>query len=197
MNRFLYFLLCVFILLDFYLIYRNLQLNEYCIHMNAIIKKDLEIKSDIAYCTIKNINYSNSILLLDKVSVDMNMLQIKDSLYNVIYRVDFPYCENCIYPVIEKLDNLAKEIGKDRVFIITSFPDSNYGKDFYLFMKKYDLNVLNLPTNVFGISSKDLIGSYLFVMNKKVEAEKLFFVGKNNHYMLDEYFSYLKDFLNR
>lgn len=64
-------------------------------------------------------------------------------------------------------------------------------------MKKYDLNVINIPIKSFGIQSRDLIGSYIFVMNRKWVVERLFFVGKNNHYMLDEYFYSLKEILNK
>lgn len=197
MNKLLYILLSVFILLDIFLIFRNMQLNSYCVDLNEVVKKDLEVKDDIAYCTIKNINYSNSVLLLDKDSVDANLFALKDGSYKIIYRIDFPYCENCIYPVIVKLDNLAKEVGKNRILVVTSFPENCYGKDFSLFMKKYDLNVINIPIKSFGIQSRDLIGSYIFVMNRKWVVERLFFVGKNNHYMLDEYFYSLKEILNK
>ena len=194
MNKYIIFI-CIFIILNITLIIKNNNINK---NYNKALERNIVLTNklnDIAYYTTKNIKYNNPTTDINK-EIDLNIFKFNKNKYKIFYRVDFPYCENCIYPTIELLNELADDIGFDKITIITSFPNIEYGDDFHEFTKKYNLDIINIPESDFCIEKKELIGSYIFTMNKNLNINNIFFCGKNNHFMLNEYFTYLKEYIN-
>ena len=194
MNKYIIFI-CIFIILNITLIIKNNNINK---NYNKALERNIVLTNklnDIAYYTTKNIKYNNPTTDINK-EIDLNIFKFNKNKYKIFYRVDFPYCENCIYPTIELLNELADEIGFDKITIITSFPNIEYGDDFHEFTKKYNLDIINIPESDFCIEKKELIGSYIFTMNKNLNINNIFFCGKNTHFMLNEYFTYLKEYIN-
>jgi len=194
MNKYIIFI-CIFIILNITLIIKNYNINK---NYNKALERNIVLTNklnDIAYYTTKNIKYNNPIIDINK-EIDLNIFKFNKNKHKIFYRIDFPYCENCIYPTIELLNELADEIGFDKITIITSFPDIEYGDDFHEFTKKYNLDIINIPESDFCIEKKELIGSYIFTMNKNLNINNIFFCGKNNHFMLNEYFTYLKEYID-
>ena len=194
MNKYIIFI-CIFIILNITLIIKNYNINK---NYNKALERNIVLTNklnDIAYYTTKNIKYNNPIIDINK-EIDLNIFKFNKNKHKIFYRIDFPYCENCIYPTIELLNELADEIGFDKITIITSFPDIEYGDDFHEFTKKYKLDIINIPESDFCIEKKELIGSYIFTMNKNLNINNIFFCGKNNHFMLNEYFTYLKEYID-
>ena len=121
MNKYIIFI-CIFIILNITLIIKNYNINK---NYNKALERNIVLTNklnDIAYYTTKNIKYNNPIIDINK-EIDLNIFKFNKNKHKIFYRIDFPYCENCIYPTIELLNELADEIGFDKITIITSFPD--------------------------------------------------------------------------
>lgn len=133
-----------------------------------------------------------------QISADAKI--ILDEIFSIenstklIYRLDFPYCGSCVYPVIEKLSD-APELLKKNIIILSAFPSEEFAADFNGFMKDKNLKVVNIPDLEFFFDSKNFIGAYMFLMNSSLIQEKMFFTNQCNQFMLDEYFRFIKQFL--
>lgn len=145
------------------------------------------VVDDISHNLMKNIIYENSIPDISVHYRDTILNLVKDGK-KLFYRIDFPYCEQCVYPVIDSLNSYAQKVGYNKVVLLSSFPVGDYGNDFKEHMRKYKLHVINIPDLDFCFQTKDLIGTYLFLMNHEMSLDKLFFCGKNNHFLLKDYF---------
>jgi hypothetical protein len=119
-----------------------------------------------------------------------------DSSKKLFYRLDFPYCGNCIYPVIEKLSD-TPELLKNNIIILSAFPSEKFAADFNGFMKDKNLTVINIPDLEFFFDSKHFIGAYMFLMDSNLNQERMFFTNQCNQFMLDEYLRFIKQFMER
>jgi len=108
----------------------------------------------------------------------------------LIFRVDFPYCENCVFPTLDKLAEYSQSLGKENIVILTSFPSNDYASTFMNYIQKYELNVINVPFDDFYIEN-DFIGSYLFEMDYFLYSKNLFFPKNCNIFMLDYYLQHI------
>lgn len=197
MNKYLLFSLILFFVFDIILLTKYIGLKDNNIELYRENNLLVEMINDIPYYVVKNVRYENHSIYINHEEIDSEIFQFKGVSYKLFYRIDFPFCENCIYPTLDRLSKFANEIGKDKIVIITSFPSKEFEEKFYSKVKKYDFNIINLLDVDFNVDPDELTGSYLFLMNRNMKTYKIFFVGKYNHYMLDDYFSYIKELLAR
>lgn len=130
-----------------------------------------------------------------QISADAN--NIFDEIFSIensrklFYRLDFPYCGSCIYPVIEKLSH-TPELLKNNIIILSAFPSEEFAADFNGFMKDKNLKVINIPDLEFYFDSKNFVGAYMFLMDSNLNQERMFFTNQCNQFMLDEYLKFIK-----
>ena len=142
--------------------------------MNKIWQED-----EIAYSLYKNYIYEYQDVYIN--NMHENLLDtIIDSEYKLFFKIPISYCDACIRPMLNELKSITKKIDKNRIIIITSFPTEKETNDFINEMDIYDLNILNIPDNDFTLNIKELIGAYLFILNKDFKARKVFFCSKFN-----------------
>lgn len=115
-----------------------------------------------------------------------------DSIFGVgndvklMYRLDFPHCGNCSYPIIEKLEEFSKTSLFD-VVILPAFPSNEYMDEFNLFMRDKELLYINIPDLDFSLSQTGLLDSHLFLMDSSLKPRQLFFINICTMNMIDDY----------
>ena len=148
--------------------------------------------AEIAKSFINTIRYHQTTFLIsDSACNIINRLFVNSPDFKLFYRINFPYCEICIYPVIEKLSTLASKLGVENIIILTSFPSEDYSIDFINFTKDKKVKVINIPDLDFCFNTNDFVGSYLFLLNSKYDHRYLFFVSQYNQFMIHPYIDFL------
>ncbi len=109
----------------------------------------------------------------------------------LFYRIDFPYCGNCVLPTIDNLIEKLDEIGSEKIVILTSFPSMEYADELNEYIKDSGLNILNLPHNEFCLDCNNFIGAYLFTMDIYLNTQNLFFTNKCNTSIVSKYLNFV------
>ncbi len=187
-------LLTTFIACNLWLCYLLITTKkEYNLNLQSLAAKSIDNYKDfISDSFIKSIKYEECSF---HVSIDARKkildLFSEKSNNKLFFRISFPYCGSCIFPVIDELESIYHNTGIDNIFIITSFPNEDYAKEFEDFMKTKKLKIINIPDVDFCLDTKGFNGSYLFIMDEELHHKKLLFINKFNHFILDNYLDYI------
>ena len=144
MNKYLLFSLILFFVFDIILLTKYIRLRGNNIELYRENNLLVEMINDIPYYVVKNVRYENHSIYVNHEEIDSEIFQFKGTSYKLFYRIDFPFCENCIYPTLDKLNEFANEIGKDKIVILTSFPSKEFEEKFYSKIPVYQSWLLNL-----------------------------------------------------
>lgn len=112
----------------------------------------------------------------------------------LFFRLDFPYCDNCIYPVIHYLSR-SNSISKDDIWVLSTFPSEEFTYEFKEFISDKNLNVLNIPDFDFTLSLTGLYDPFLFVMGEELKPDKIMFVTQCNNIMIEESLRYYEKYI--
>ncbi|HAH59384.1 MAG: hypothetical protein KUL83_12565 [Lentimicrobium sp.] len=82
-----------------------------------------------------------NLLITDSTSQVLD--SILDSKEKLILRINFPYCESCVYPVIENIEKYHKN-SNQQFLVLTSFPNDDYAEEFHNFMNDKSVRVINI-----------------------------------------------------
>lgn len=189
-------LLIIFIACNLWLSFVLISNKQNCDTQLSLLKeKSIDnFKAHITDTFIKTISYEDS-----RVKVSISAKNTISDLYSkgkdikLIYRLNFPYCGSCIFPVIEELDAKCDEMGVDNIIIVSSFPNKEYAEDFDREMSDKKLRVINIPDIDFSLDNNGFNGSYLFLMDSSLHQESLFFTNKFNLFMLNDYLNFINN----
>lgn len=103
----------------------------------------------------------------------------------LFYRLDFPYCGNCIYPVISHISEYSG-ISKNDIWILSAFPSEEYSVEFREFVKDKNVNFLNISDFDFTYTLTGLYEPFLFLMDEELKPEKVLFTTQCNIVMIEK-----------
>jgi len=148
--------------------------------------------SEITNAFINTLRFHQTMFMIsDSTRNSLNNLFEDKFEYKLFYRVDFPFCESCVYPTIEKLSAMSSKFGIENIIILTAFPSDDFLEDFIDSIKNNNIKILNIPDWEFCFNTRDFIGSYLFLMNSNFEHQYLFFVSQHNQFMIQSYLEFV------
>jgi len=148
-------------------------------------------KTEIAKSFIYDLKYLNQPLhMSDNTKLLLNNLVKKNGGRLLFFRIDFPYCDDCIFPVINKLINYENILQHNIVFI-TSFPNEEYAYEFNQIVDRKNLNIVNIPYIELNFNDKEILGSFLFTLDANLKHHNLFFTNKYNLFMIDNFINYI------
>jgi len=85
------------------------------------------VNSEITNSFIKTLRYYQTMFMMsDSARNALNNLFEGKLEYKLFYRIDFPYCDSCIYPTIEKLSNMSSKFDIENIIILTAFPSDDF-----------------------------------------------------------------------
>ncbi len=152
-------------------------------------KVDVYTSREISKSFINTLRYEHKqVEISDSAKMILNPFIKKGN--TLIFRINFPYCESCIYPVIEELNKNTK-LKRLNTLIITSFPNFEYAEDFNLFMKDKSLKAINIQDKYLSIDQTENTGAYLCVYESDFSICSIFFPNKYNFFILSDYLNYL------
>lgn len=160
-------------------------------------QKNTEItweKQEIAYSLYKNYIYENHKVYTND-SIHYKSSGIVDTNYKLFFKIPVSYCDACIRPMLKELQSLTEEFDKEKIIIVTSFPTTEEIIHFKKSMNLTKLTVINLPENAFTLDMKELIGAYIFLLNKDMKAKNIFFCSKFNSFCISSYLKAIKSYL--
>lgn len=179
------------------------------ISIRAISKRN-EYKSNILSLQDSHDLFINGMkdAYLNTIKYDNSKIQISDSakciledIFNtgrntkLVFRIDFPYCDNCVSPAIKKLANNNIGFKKEDIIILTSFPNMEYGNDFYEAIIDYNIEVMNIPFIEFNLTNCESTCSFLFIMDSQYSESRFLFINKYSSSIIDEYLTLCKDII--
>jgi len=170
---------------------------------NNITRNNLinNLEKDFFYCCEDKIRESlyHSLKYQDsRFTLSNEVAFLFDSIFGVgydvklMYRLDFPHCGNCSYPIIEKLEEFSKTSLFD-VVILPAFPSNEYMDEFNLFMLDKELLHINIPDLDFSLSQTGLFDSHLFLMDSSLKPHQLYFVNLCTMNMIDDYLNLIHE----
>ena len=152
-----------------------------------------ECKNQVSDAFTNTIKYAEtSFILSDSATVIIKELFSTGNASKLFYRLSFPYCESCIYPVIDKIIKKYPELRKDDIVLISAFPTEEYAEEFNHDMENKKLRVINIPDIQFYLDRNNFDGSYLFIMDSNLHHKNLFFTNKCNLFLTDNYIDFIK-----
>ena len=110
----------------------------------------------------------------------------------LFFRIEFPFCDVCVYPTIDKISEYSSLTNNLEVLLISSFPSEEYAADFNKIVSNKKIRVLNIPNLEFCLDNHNPMGAYLFTMNADFQHENLLVINKSNKFMVDRYLDYIK-----
>jgi hypothetical protein len=153
--------------------------------LEGIIENNNLEKSEISRAFLLSYMYQDSkITISEKMKEKLLSLGSKTPI--VILRINFPYCESCVYPVLDSLESNFSNLDK-RVIILTSFPNDDYAFEFNSYMANKPFVKYNIPSNDFVFYDSDEMGTFLVIMFPDLSFKKLFIPNKYNHFLLNQY----------
>jgi len=154
------------------------------------------MKGEFAKSFIKLLEYEDSKLQVsDSAKILFKKIFNRSDNTILVYRLSFPYCDDCIFPIIESLKKNTQEFKYENVVIVSAFPNDEYAKEFNRYMEDSGLNVINIPDMGYCLNSDEIIGSYLLTMNSKFQYNNLAFTNKYNFFIINDYLIHIKKFI--
>ncbi len=181
--------LCIFTLMN-----RDIKINAQVQHS----REDNHLFND--FCVeefIKSFSYSITnqgrfFQITDSIRDQLYELFSKGSERKLFFRMDFPYCGNCIFPVIEMLSKNTI-INTEEIIILAAFPSERHIDDEFLhFIHDKNLKVINIPDFDMCFEMTGLIEPYFFIMDSSLFPDKLFFVNQCNGFLLKTYLNLIQ-----
>lgn len=140
---------------------------------------------EVSRSIFKSFQFEDANLLIsDSTSKFLNSILNDKEL--MVLRIHFPYCESCVYPVIENIEKYRR-ISNQQFLILTSFPSADYAEEFNDFMHDKSLIVKNISNQDFNFDEYDNSSAFLIVLKPDISYHKLFFPNQYNTYIMEEY----------
>lgn len=137
---------------------------------------------------------SDSITVRDTADVKYSIKQLLNRKYKLIFRYSLLDCEVCVDTVMKKMDLYSKRHGLKDILVLT---DAFNQRDFYIRATyyKYPFPLYNLNRVNLGMSIEDKDFPYLFVLTPELRVIKVFIPAKELAAQIDDYLSYVTDYL--
>ncbi|MDY0278751.1 MAG: hypothetical protein RBQ97_11780 [Acholeplasma sp.] len=136
-------LIIALISLNFFLCVMFLKRNG--AHISEYDKINIHIineRSEVSRSIFQSFQFEDANLLITD-STSQVLDSILDSKEKLILRINFPYCESCVYPVIENIEKYHKN-SNQQFLVLTSFPNDDYAEEFHNFMNDKSVRVINI-----------------------------------------------------
>jgi hypothetical protein len=140
----------------------------------------------------ENDEISSSIEVIDE---NKNKIQLKEMLSKqpkLVFRYSELNCQQCVDTVFKRLKQLAEEVGKEKILILSSY--SNH-RDLLLFKRinQIDLEVYNLNETKLDISVEEVNIPYMFLLDNDFRAKFVFIPEKTMPQLTDNYLLLIKN----
>lgn len=153
--------------------------------LESLINYSNTEKSEISRALLLSYKYQDSsIIISEEMKEKLNSLCGNNP--TLILRFNFPFCENCVYPVIDSIENIYLNSDK-QVLILTSFPNEDYASEFNTYMMNKPFIKFNIPNNEFVFDDSGEMGTFLLIMFPDFSFKKLYMPNKYNHFLLKQY----------
>lgn len=153
----------------------NYLLDEYCVE---------EFKRSFSYSII---NQGRLFHITDSIKDQLVTFFPSGNEKKLFFRLDFPYCGACIFPVIEMLSK-NEIINNEEIIILSAFPsDRHMDDEFIHFMRDKNIKIINIPDFDMTFDPTGFAEPYLFIMGSSLIPKKLFVVNQCNGFLLETY----------
>ena len=125
-----------------------------------------------------NISVDSSATIMDTLGHTQRLKQVIGNNESLVFFFTKNHCFSCVDGAIPYLENLAKNIGYDKIFLLADLDEK---RDILTFKNKYNskLRIYSISDSVIHSEAKELNYPFLFLFNKSFTGHSLFFVEKD------------------